>query len=237
MSIRNLIKNSVGDKFSENIYIAKYHDYLMEWGKSRDSERSSGFHASSLAEKNFCLVRAVLSEMQGDSAKRAYSPRTLSIFWTGNVIHEKHLDYYRDTGVAKFIEQQFTSDLYDMTATPDAVIDFLGTATIIEIKSMNTYEFKKLNKAPNNAYVQVQIYMGLLGIPQSLIVVEDKNTQELKVFKITYNVEDSMLYMKRRLAIKKCVDAGKIPYKKRICENATTNKKCRMHSVCWGTEK
>lgn len=233
MSIDKLLKEQ---DISQVYYEVKWHNYLRSWRKIRDKERGEDeFHASSLADKSFCLVKAILNEMT-DVKDEIFSPRTLSVFMTGLNIHKKHQDFYRKTNIAYYTEQGFYLEFLDMFLTPDAIINFMNKTTVIEIKSMNTFQFGKLRIPPIGAYWQILIYMYAVGISQGIIVIEDKNSQEVKIFKVDFNLKKAIILISRRLAILKCLEKNMLPLSKRICKEPGQRKRCKFKDICFDRE-
>jgi len=233
MTIKKMLTSS---NLPQNIYEQKFHDWLKEWSKKKDAGRGGHFHASSLIDKNFCLMKAVLEERLPAKQRDGFPPKTLSTFKVGIYVHDKHQEFYKETGMAESIEQQYYSELLDMTATPDAILKFMRTRTIAEIKSMNGFEFGKLTAPPKNAYAQAQIYMYVTATPQALIIVEDKNFQDLKVYLIEFNLTDALEYIRRRRVIMRCLKYNVIPVSKRLCQTKTDRKKCKYNEPCWNSD-
>lgn len=236
MSIKNLLTKT--QDMNQVFYEVIWNKYLIEWRKERDKERAKSphYHASSLVDKNFCIVRAVLEEMIKNTDE-IFSPQTLSIFWNGVDVHKRHQKFYRESGISFYIEQVTYSKFLDMTGKSDAIINFMGSTTIIELKSMNSFLFDKLQAPPYNAYCQSLIYMYLHGIPQALVVVENKNFQTLKIYKIDFNINEALKLIKRRYIIIKCLKKNMIPLSKRICKKPKIKKRCKFNDICFDKEK
>jgi len=235
MTLKNMLIKS--KDINQISYEVKWHDYLRKWKKERDIKRDNfEFHASSLVDKNFCLVKAVLYKMV-KIIDEVFPPSTLARFITGVDIHQKHQKFYKDFDMAYYIEKQFYSNFLKMTATPDGIIKFMHNTVVVEIKSMDHFPFCKLKEPPLNAYWQALIYMYIVGIPQAIIVIENKNNQELKIFKINFDAEKALKLIKRRVAILKCLEKNMIPLSKRICKKFNERKRCKFKDICFDKRK
>lgn len=53
---------------------------------------------------------------------------------------------------------------------------------IVDYKSINPFEYKKLKSPKSNHYIQMQIYLYLSGLQHGKFIYEDKATQETKEF-------------------------------------------------------
>lgn len=223
-----------GQSVAQLVYTTKFYNYLREWRKEHDKKRDEhpSFHASSLADKNFCLVKSVLNEIVPGKPD-VIPPSVLSIFMTGIDIHKKHQKFYRKMGMAYYIEQTVYSEFLDMTGTPDAIINFLNMTTVSEIKSMNFFQFNKLQEAPYNAYVQALVYMYICAIPQAIVIIENKNNQQIKPYLIEFNLKDCLVFIKRRRLIMKCLEKNIIPLSRRLCEKPNKRKRCKYNEICF----
>jgi len=64
----------------------------------------------------------------------------------------------------------------------DAIVSIDNEPYVLEIKSMNSYAFKRLEE-PDKAHLkQIQLYMHYFNIDKGIILVENKDNQELKEF-------------------------------------------------------
>ena len=230
MSISSLLA-SKEDNIDEMTYNVLWQKYLMDWREKSDRNRiSDSFHASSLADKKFCVVKAVIDEVV-KKKDEAMSPSTLAIFMNGVDVHRKHQKFYEDIGISLGIEKVYYSNFLKMYATPDAIIKFLNCSTIVEIKSMRSTLFNRLKEVPYNAYCQSQIYMYITGIPQAIIVIENKDDQRLKVYKIDFNINDAYRLIRYRVVVLACLEKKIIPIKYRICDKPS--KKCKYSKYCF----
>jgi len=232
MSLKQLIANS--DNIAEMTYNALWQDYLIKWRIEHNKNRPLGdFHASTLADKKFCLVKAVIDEII-KTKDEATSPGTLAIFLNGIDVHNKHQRFLKDTNILVGSEKTYYSEFLDMYATPDAISNFLGRTIIIEYKSMRTELFYSLKEVPYNAFCQSQIYMYMTGIPDAIVVVENKNDQVLKVYTIVFDLRFALNVIRHRLKIIECLREKYIPIDKRLCSKPT--KKCKYSEYCFNTK-
>ena len=152
-----------------------------------ESQERVGLHASNMlvSDSAFCMRSQVLSlvyrQLQGEQVKVGL----MRIFEEGNSIHEKWQRMFIRAGWSKPTDLDRTrySEDYMMSFTPDIVClipDFCDEPMVGEIKSVNTFSFKKQTKHPS-AWKQCQWYMHLTGIKKGFVISEDKNTQDFRV--------------------------------------------------------
>ena len=159
-------------------------------------EIRSGLHASALMAKDehYCPREQLLSlYFPMHENKKHLGVDTLKIFREGVAVHEKWQQLMTDGGIAIACEARALSEEYMLSLTPDVIVKIDGMTYIVEIKSMNTFAFKHLTYRHPAGNDQSQIYMHFYGIPKAIILVEDKNTQEVKVLIEHYDPENPTL--------------------------------------------
>ena len=82
----------------------------------------------------------------------------------------------------KYEEMTLISDEYDIIGHCDGVIKDGAEDILLEIKSINTYQFGKLREPSIGYLEQATIYAWLLGLKKILFLYYDKNNSELKEF-------------------------------------------------------
>ena len=90
---------------------------------------------------------------------------------------------------------------------------------------------------------QVQMYMHFSGRHDGIILCEDKNTQQFKVFVVKYNPDIVSPYIERLEAVKyyknRVLEEGKMVKRckqctSKVCKRAIT---CAMRDACWNCGK
>ena len=228
----------------------KFENLVQVWENNRDSlpdltfahgSRNAGVHASALlaSDKDFCYREQVLSLVVSPKSVN-FGSKLLRIFLEGTFIHMKWQMLFKLDGIAVEIEEQGVSDS-GMSYTPDAIIRLFKKYWVVEIKSMNTYAFQKLTKPPAGAVDQCNIYMMEKGIDQGIVLVEDKNTQDIKVWPIEYDPDNTRRPVRRLKGVNKALPifkaTGKLP--KRICpkKDCGRAKKCHFAEKCFSRRK
>ena len=159
--------------------------------RGADTQERIGLHASALivSDKKFCIREQVLSliykQLQGEQIDIGLK----RIFEEGNAIHEKWQRLFIRAGYAKAEDCDFTRfhKDYEVSFTPDVIVDLPEFGKmVVEIKSVNTFQFQKMNNHPSGEK-QLQFYMYLTGIHQGFVLCDDKNTQNFKVFYKQYD--------------------------------------------------
>lgn len=241
--------------FNRMFYLDKDADEETKFVKQmitrgQETQERRGLHASSLivSDNKFCVRQQVLSliykQLQGEQT----SVGLMRIFEQGNAIHEKWQRLFIRAGYGKAKDMDFTKfhEEYEISFTPDAIITVpefnkqVGWKgpMICEIKSVNTFQFKKMTSHPTGKK-QMQFYMYLTGIHKGFVLCEDKNTQEFKIFIEDYDSKivapfiercDEIQYYKRRVfeehkMVKRCKGCNSY-----TCKTASG---CAMKDACY----
>lgn len=217
--------------------------------RGTDNEKRVGLHASAIivGDKEFCVREQVLSllyeQLQGENV-----PVNLKrIFEEGNAIHEKWQRLFIRGGLGKAEDMDFSrfNKHYELSFTPDAIITINGEKYVVEIKSVNTYQFKPMTEHASGTK-QLRFYMRLTGIHNGIVLCDDKNTQEFKVFVFHYDEKAQEVtdhFVERLEAIRfyknRLIDEHKVPKRHPECTSYASKRctKCNMRDVCWGKSK
>lgn len=204
-----------------------------------------GLHASALikGEKEFCLRAQVLSllykQLQGEQVDVGLK----RIFEQGNAIHEKWQRLFIRAGYSEPKDLDFTcfNDKYMISFTPDVICtipEFYDGPMIVEIKSVNTFQFQKMSHHPS-AGKQLQWYMYLKGIKKGFVLSEDKNTQDFKTEVYDFDPELIKVPIERSKQIKvaydKVLNEHKMVPRPSNCNSPDCKQcvKCAMKDACW----
>lgn len=217
----------------------------MVMTRGLETQERSGLHASSIlaSEKSFCEREQVLSLLYKQLQGKQIQAGLMRIFEQGNAIHEKWQRLFIRAGWSSWDELDFTqySHRYMMSFTPDIICSipsFYDGKMIGEIKSVNTYQFKKMERHPS-AWKQCQWYMYLTGITKGFVLSEDKNTQDFKIELYDYDKKIVAPWIERAEQVVydyyKLIDKHKLV--KRPTDATDSNckrcKECAMRDACW----
>lgn len=210
-----------------------------------ESQERVGLHASALikGDKDFCLRQQVLSLMYRQLQGEQLPVGLMKIFEEGNAIHEKWQRLFIRGGysTAKDLDVTQFNKKYRISFTPDIICripEFYDGKMIGELKSVNTHQFRKMNRHPS-AWKQLQWYMYLSGIHKGFVLSEDKNTQETKIEIYDYDVNVVSQFIDRaeeiKFRYKKAMKEHKMVKRP---EDATSPdckrcKQCALINACW----
>lgn len=221
----------------------KFVNQLMTRGL--ESTERVGLHASAMivSDNKFCIRQQVLSliykQRQGDQTPVGL----MRIFEEGNAIHEKWQRLFIRAGYSKPKDLDFTrfNKEFEISFTPDIICripEFYDGEMVGEIKSVNTFQFKKMTSHPSG-HKQMQFYMYLTGIRKGFVLCEDKNTQEFKIFVYDYDPSVVAPFVERAEQVQyhkqRVFDEGKMVKRCEGCNKPTCKKaeECAMRDACY----
>lgn len=228
--LKDLIKKSKLD-VDMALFEAEMDRQILKYMQLRQVDRA-GMHVSELISDEFCPRRTCYYEF--GIVKRAennFSQKTLRIFLHGIATHLKYQMIFKRAGMAVAVEQKFYDRFLNVVATPDVIIKFMGKKYIVEIKSVNAYAFDKLKAPPKGAVNQSNLYMHITAIPQAIVLCENKNTQDVKLFKLEFDPDKVRPYIERRLYVNEYIAKRKLP--RRQCRSIDEAKHCSCREVCF----
>jgi hypothetical protein len=225
--------------------------------RGSDTTERKGLHASAVivSDDKFCYRQQVLSlfykQLQGEQTKVGLK----RIFAEGDAIHEKWQRLFIRGGLCEPLDcdySRFDED-FDLSYTPDIICKLPVNMSltepcdkweeyIVEIKSVNTYTYKK-QKYHASGRKQCQLYMYLTGIHKGIVLCDDKNTQEFKVYRYDYNPAEIAPYIRRLEKIQEYKEQLVLNKKlvpriaKCSCYGSKKAQECPMRDVCFKKSK
>lgn len=242
---------TIRELFNKMFYLPKNIEEETKFVKQvmtrgQESQERRGLHASNMlvGESEFCIRSQVLSLLYKQNQGEQLQPSLLRIFEQGNAIHEKWQRLFIRAGYGKATDMDYSqfNKHYAMSFTPDAIISipevFDGDKIIVEIKSVNTFQFQKMDKHPS-AWKQAQWYMHNTGLKHGIVLSEDKNTQDFKIEVYEYDSQlvapfveraESIIYYYNRVITEHKMVARSKGANSPDCKKC---KECPLRDACW----
>jgi hypothetical protein len=214
--------------------------------RGTENKERVGLHASAMivSDNEFCVRQQVLSLVykmdQGDNV-----PQNLKqIFAEGDAIHQKWQRLFIRGGLATPEDLDFTcfNKHWNLSYTPDAIITIGDTKYVVEIKSVNTYQFAAMEDHPSGSK-QLKFYEFLKEINNGFVLAEDKNTQNFKIFLHKRNLEAVAPFVERLDAVNyylgRFKDENRMVKRKPDCTSYLCKRalKCPMRDACFNRGK
>lgn len=165
----------------------------------------------------------------------------------GTEAHARIQKVFRDTGILveeeKNVNTIGSDEFPPINGFVDLVINWQGEEAVGEIKttSMESYVSKKA-KSQGAGYhlLQVLIYMKVLGLNKGFLLYENKNTQQLLIVPVTWNVANKKLIDDTFEWMQKVYDnwqEGNKPKRPFRSDRSPACKSCPFTKHCWEDEE
>lgn len=249
-------KASFNTRMVAELFKQELCEMFNQWERSKPL-RTGAPHASAIlqTESDWCLRRQVLLSLYPEEAKhpevRPWTALENQRFLNGWYIHEKYQRLFTEHGQVIEVEHSHYDETRYLHFTPDAVVSFGGEVYVVEIKGYRAEKkddkpdssstiWERLDETknpPKSAWHQCNLYCHLLGIERGLVVVENKNTQEVKVWCIQHDPTLAKPYTDRMYKVKgavACAAKGQgIPA--RACKSMADDRasKCPVRDFCF----
>lgn len=157
------------------------------------------FHASSLGKADEELVAEYLGEIH-----EPHDAKRLRVFDLGHNRDAAWKEYLRAAGltIAQTGHRAMKLEWLRLSGECDEiVVDPEGKLCLVELKTKAQHLFAKLSEPDAAHRLQVNAYMGGMGIHQAIVLYEAKNDQAVKVFYVPFDgdVWDSTVARLQRL--------------------------------------
>lgn len=222
------------------------NDFILERQSQNDIEHSSKaeerretgnfkFFPSSIGK----CSRMVVYEMLGYQ-KKELPPKVLRILDNGNSMHLRYQDMFAEMGILIAPELPIKEPELGISGRTDALIKIEDELILVELKSANQKACDKMrkNNLPKEEYVmQLQLYLHLTGIQKGIILVENKNDQELLEYAVNYDPEIAKKLISKIEHCIKHAKQGKLPPREyEMVGWDSPCKFCDFNEECWKQE-
>lgn len=184
--------------------------------KYENNKENQKIYPSSL----YKCSRQILYEMLGYK-KEMPDPRIFMIMDNGNYVHERYEKLFKEAGILIASEAPIKDETLRISGRIDAIISVNDVMAIAELKSANSKTFESMRKS-NSVDIkylsQIQLYMHLTGFDLGVVVVENKDTQEILEFWTEYDEEMAKGIIKKITTINKYFDEKKLIPRSLACE-------------------
>lgn len=148
--------------------------------KNKDRDRTHFY----ITDAGKC-PRAVYFQFK-KAPKKALDARTLRIMDHGDYTHLRLISTLFSLGIVKGTEIDIPNKEI-VHGRADVIVNIEGEPHVVEIKSINSYAFAKLQSGDPDHIKQLQLYLHYFKIKKGILIYENKNTQEIKEFLIEYD--------------------------------------------------
>jgi hypothetical protein len=166
------------------------------------------------------------------------------LFDLGTMVHWYLQASLLRSGHLLSVETRVTSDEFLVNGSTDGVVMYQGEKMLLEIKTMNTFQFGKLTAPVEKQVRQASIYAHFHGLDKILMLYYDKNNSELKEFVADVDMEfvDRFKALSKRVQLlvaknrrRKGEELENHVLENRVCRSATCARaaKCPYTTTCF----
>jgi CRISPR/Cas system-associated exonuclease Cas4 (RecB family) len=114
----------------------------------------------------------------------------------------------------------------------DAIVSCGKELYVLDIKSMNSMLFRKLEYPKEENVDQVQLYLHYFKIPKGILLYVNKDTQELKEFVVKYDKSRSEDLLKGLADLKIKIDSNVVPERLADYSSGRQCQYCQFKEIC-----
>lgn len=244
-----------------------FQELYLKWGGAQPPRTGLHASSLLVSDAEWCPRKHVLSELFPDEAVQPdlkhWQWKQQDTFLHGWELHRKwqylfkhfggnvvvtHVEYglldWRDEHELDRTHYDAEREIY---FSPDAILDIAGEHHVVEIKGVNHNAFESLTdslhfamsvcETVEKAVVQANLYMHLLELKHAVILIENKNNQDFKVWITEYNRDLALPYIQRAYQVKGGLTLARAhnTYPPRLCATADDSlaRKCAMCDTCF----
>lgn len=181
--------------------------------------------------------RALVYDWRGEE-KEPISGRGMLIFNDGDMHHRDIRDRIRKAGFELIEEER---ELYDpnwnLSGHIDGIVCNNGDRLLLEIKSINHFQFERLNSTPLEDHIQqINLYMFYRDIDRGVILYKNKNTAAMKEFIIERDENLIQELLAKFERIDSHLKAGTLPDRP-YPKSDWHCQYCQFQKICWAGVK
>lgn len=196
------------------------------------------FHPSAIGQ---CLRKLWFEQHDAPRDRRAKDDRlqTYLTFELGSYLHVIVQNLCERAGILLEREFQLVSKAYAIRGTCDGILRIGGLRYVLEIKSINSGQWVKVQREPKFEHKQqAMAYMHVLGIPWAVILYVNKDRSIVKEFTIAYDKEFFQThFFERAMTFKKHLDKRTMPSREGDSPSRMPCSFCQYASLCFSDSR
>jgi len=122
-----------------------------------------------------------------------FEARVKRILENGDYMHMRYYKYFAEMGILRAAEiTAVENELFHGRA--DCLLSAKdGKLWLVDLKSMSQWSFQKLKEIQHDHKLQLLMYMYYMNIESGMVLIECKDNQTIKVFKVVMDEENKKL--------------------------------------------
>lgn len=165
--------------------------------------------------------------------RKEMEPRILRLFDHGEHIHQLIMKPLLSTRDVHVVASEVNIPPQEIiSGRSDAIISDGQNLYVLDIKSMNSMIFDRLEEPKEENVNQLQLYLHYFKIPKGILLYVNKNTLELKEFLVSYDKARANKLLSGLKQIKKKIDSNIIPARLAEYPKSWQCKYCQFKEIC-----
>lgn len=235
--LKSLLKNLESDDFNRDKFFTEFN-HLYRLVMAPDKRAKGVFHPSQLMDGcSRQMAYDLLGTPPSDLITKPISAELQRTFDVGTWYHIYTQSILYEIGILEQAEVPVVNKKKYLNGKADGVFkkEFYGKKVVLEIKTMNNWNFTKAVFQPFKKHeFQASLYARELGIDSVLYLYINKDTSEIREFLRPVNKEMLEMADKKMNKVIEHVENGTLPPRRactdRFCDNAMT---CPFASLCF----
>ena len=182
------MKGNMSNSLIQTMVNTKFDNVLENWVTEKNKDRF-GLHASEILKTpgSFCFRRCLLNYFYNNPQEDVPSKDKIQYYFGGEGLHRMWEDVVDISGSLIMAEAPMYSEKFELWYTPDQIIKAMNRTYIVEVKTMSEKSYNKFKSVPISFRRQMQLYMHLTGIPNGIVLVQNRNNLEFEAYAFEYN--------------------------------------------------
>jgi len=165
--------------------------------------------------------------------KKEMEARILRLFEHGDYIHQLILRPLLSMRGVHVVSSEINIPPQELiSGRADIVISDGKNLYVVDIKSMNSMVFRKLEEPKEEHINQLQLYLHYLDPKKGILIYVNKDNQELKEFQIDYNPKIAKKLLAQLKTLKTKIEANIIPDRLPDWPRNWQCKYCQFAEIC-----
>lgn len=168
-----------------------------------------------------------------NAPRRDMEPHVLRLFDHGDHVHQLIMRPLLSTRDVHVVASEVNIPPQEIiSGRADAIISDGRDLYVLDIKSMNSMIFDRLQEPKEENIDQLQLYLHYFKVPKGILLYVNKNTLHLKEFLVPYDEQRALTLLSSLKDIKEKIDSDVIPGRIATYPQDWQCKYCQFKNIC-----
>jgi len=197
----------------------------------RDKSNDRSQHHFYISQAGKC-PRQVFFKFK-NAPKKELEPNILRLFDHGDHIHQLIMRSLLSTRDIHIVAAEVDIPPQEMiSGRADAIVSDGKELYVLDIKSINSFSFRKLKEPKKDHINQIQLYLHYFRIEKGILLYVNKNTQQLKELVVNYDIGKSERLLSSFSKLEEQINKDLVPARITSYPNDWQCKYCDFRNIC-----